>query len=437
MVGFKEYKRKKCLREDIFSFYIFDFISTMPWLVDDDGIVIECITEKCLNKPRSAAHFTSKKASFMCKACLRGDFGWPKQKAGRKRTLHPHKSTIYQKLKDAEVKLSHTIKNILAEWTDVQISDYKVNITFKFEGKERNFILNKDENSSENIGNQEEITENQISSIPESENSEIVEGQSTQHDIILDNPQVIQRGNFQSVNNREVIEISNSDDSLEEIIEEYIGNIPAGEHYNFPQKKDGSILQNLTKWKLENNITDSALKQLLGKEILNYSIKGHKVIAEKKKWFNEVENYFNFTNFSIIENGQQVEGTFIDTEKLVFYLLETKYSFLKEKKTIDILISGDGRKSSRKTDFTLISLKFLYNNTHSPDDVYSIALVQAGESTNVIEQLMNKLNPKLEILANANEKFRFHFCADLKFLALTLGIQKAKFQIFLSLVYMH
>ena len=366
-------------------------------LIDEDGIVIQCITERCLNKPRSPAHFMSKKASFMCKPCLRGDVGWPKQKGGRKRAVHPQKSTIYQKLKDAEVKLSNTFKQILTELTDVQISDYNMNITLKFEGKVRKLILNKDENINfGNAGNQEENNEIQNiinSNVDESDNSAIVEEQPTQ---------------------QEIVENYN-----------YIGNIPEGDHFNIPQKIDGSILQNLTKWKLNNNVTDNAINQLLGKKILDYPIKAYKIIEEKKKWFNEVENYFKITNFSFIEKGQQIEGTFIDVEKLVFYLLETKYSFLKERKTIDILISGDGRKSSRKTDFTLMSLKFLYNNTHSPDDIYSIALVQAGESSIVIEKIMNKLNPKLEILANQNEKFRFHFCADLKFLAFALGIQRA------------
>lgn len=71
-----------------------------------------------------------------------------------------------------------------------------------------------------------------------------------------------------------------------------------------------------------------------------------------------------------------------------------------------------------------MSLKFIYDDSHSPDDVYSIALVHSGESRIVIENLFNKINPYLLRLSQ-QPKFRFHFCSDLKFLALTLGIQQA------------
>lgn len=189
--------------------------------------------------------------------------------------------------------------------------------------------------------------------------------------------------------------------------------------------------------KNEFNISNAALRKLLGKEVICNAIKGDAVFSFIKKIKASMKNAIpikelQFSNMDKEQNfGRVINATIVDPIALLKYILNfPRYSNL-DFNNINVKISGDGRQSSRKTNFTLITLSILVDNTTymEMEDIYTIGLVDIGEERQILEALFNELNKPLLKLAtegltlDSGEecKFKFHFCSDWKFAAIVLG----------------
>lgn len=271
-------------------------------ITDDKGFVVCCITEGCYSRPRSRAKSTSKRANFKCKHCQNVENNVTVY-SGRSRppSLHLSKTTKYRNLKTWEDKIRSHLEEYVDSITQVKVVKYDVTITIQLEDKKRTFSLNNDEINTEYViqipqaeFDQSEESINGTSILPLFDDHQLVsqllnpvvpqiDESNHQFEAELENAVVNQIDEINQIQNPIVFQI-------DEIIEHDVQwALTDPELLTFrsilidhPKKCEDSIVQRLTKWKIENYVSDEAVHKLLGKQCLNHDIKGYVICKEKK-----------------------------------------------------------------------------------------------------------------------------------------------------------
>ena len=215
--------------------------------------------------------------------------------------------------------------------------------------------------------------------------------------------------------------------------------------YSFPLEDDedeeeGDDLNTcirLAHWKLNWSISNDAINQILGKDYINYKIKSHSLLSLLSRIKEWMKMKIPFKEYSITLNNRLVQVVVVNIDSLLQYLLTYKYIGI-SMDVINVLISGDARVNTKKTQITLFTLKILHKeiNFNITDNVFTIGLVDEGEKKEILEILWNHINSQLEDICANNITYQhnnqvrkisvnFFLCSDLKFLSLCLGINAA------------
>lgn len=387
--------------------------------VDKQGFVVKCIRKGCKNKPMNKCKFDSKTSKFNCRRCAEGK---PIEKRPVKQDNFK-KSTVYLRIKKDKAELEEKIIKALGELKFSSVVSYNLDIKIFYRDVTSNLNINKKE---------ENEMEKPKFSFGEAATCLFSDGEV--EELLLELPEIFQEENEPNLEVHD-LEIRN-------IIHNNINNLNNDSDISPKSERRFSlnelrIILKLLKLKLNFFISDTAMGKFLGKkEGLDYSIKYWIIKCFKQILFNKVRNYFEIKTFNFQEpNGNIIKGSFLNVRKLIQYLILNQFKFAD--KEVKILISGDGRKSSKRTNFTVLTMKILTDQTHSPNDVHTIAIVETSESYETIKQLFSVVNEELKNVAingiqilEAKYKVKFFFCSDWKFLALSLGLNAANSKYF-------
>ena len=188
----------------------------------------------------------------------------------------------------------------------------------------------------------------------------------------------------------------------------------------------------LLDWKLSYNISNEALKSMLGKNCLDHKIKGGQVLNFKKLCKNFIKEKIPIYNYTSSKENLHV----VELRSMLPYLFQYRYPLLGDK--VIILISADYRSSTKRNGATLYTFKILSNSVsfHSPNHIYTLALSDSNENLESLAYTMDKLIPMINSIqqngiqyestnGTVSKKIEFQFCSDLKFLSLILGVKAA------------
>ena len=125
-------------------------------------------------------------------------------------------------------------------------------------------------------------------------------------------------------------------------------------------------------------------------------------------------------------NGEVVS---VNVKDLLRYLICKTYKDQSwtQLNSLDIKISGDGRNSSRRLPFVLITITIIQSgNLFSDESCYTVALTRSREGREPIESVLrpilqqfSKINTKGGLKVDQRRiKLHLYLCADWKFLAL-------------------
>jgi hypothetical protein len=162
--------------------------------------------------------------------------------------------------------------------------------------------------------------------------------------------------------------------------------------------------------KLQNDLllSNEALNTILGyKEGINHPIKGDKVQEFQKLLHEQLAKEIPVIPISATINFNEVRGAIVDVPKLLRLIAEHHPTIkLPANGQARLLISADGRNSSKSSQFTLVTMTILPNpdckaeieNYASIDRVFTIGLMEIGESYECMKVLLRELRPYLELV---------------------------------------
>ena len=93
--------------------------------------------------------------------------------------------------------------------------------------------------------------------------------------------------------------------------------------------------------------------------------------------------------------GVETDISIVNVHYLLSYvLINERYRDLVFSKQLHLKLSGDGRMSSKKSPFLLVTVTIMMKgHYYDPDDVYTVALMDYSESREATEILFDLLNP--------------------------------------------
>ena len=97
----------------------------------------------------------------------------------------------------------------------------------------------------------------------------------------------------------------------------------------------------------------------------------------------------------LMVKGVETDISIVNVHDLLSYvLINERYRDLVFSKQLHLKLSGDGRMSSKKSPFLLVTVTIMMKgHYYDTDDVYTVALMDYSESREATEILFDLLNP--------------------------------------------
>jgi len=197
---------------------------------------------------------------------------------------------------------------------------------------------------------------------------------------------------------------------------------------NITEEEIALIVRRVAKIRDTHNLPLRGVSKILGKAGTNSHAKAHVIQKFIKDVNNEMERDIQKTY-----DGEVVS---VNVKDLLRYLISKTYKdqTWTQLRSLDIKISGDGRNSSRRLPYVLITITIIQSgNLFSDESCYTVALTRSREGREPIESVLrpilqqfSKINTKNGLKINQRRiKLQLYLCADWKFLALVLGLNSA------------
>ena len=195
-------------------------------------------------------------------------------------------------------------------------------------------------------------------------------------------------------------------------------------------------------WKTQHNVSDLKLRELLGfKRGINFMVKAPAVISYLNDISIDIQRSIRVIPILMSVKNKLVTGVVTDPVSLVHYVVRHVLSGTQTPlpEEIHLVIQGDGRSSSRRCPFTLVTLAVVVKaeDIHTPSNLYTIGLLNASETHEVLKIIFDHLNPGFRTLSleglllnDRFHRFILHVSGDWKFLASLLGNRAANSRYF-------